>query len=175
MKTSRTILLAFVFTCLSIGQIFAQSNGLITVLDNLEETKGVSTILISKKMFELFTKTTNIEVEGESLNELLSSLDKLMIYEVDLPTTETNQITKNITSLLKSDGYEILLKIKEDGDDVEIYIQEKNDVVKHLFLIAKEGTTLQIISLLGNIDLAQISKLSGTLNIEELELIKDKK
>lgn len=171
MKTTKYLLIAFVFTCLSIGQIYAQSNGLLQILDDLEEKDGVSTVLISKKMFELFAKTTDLEVEGESLNEVISTLDKLMIYEVDLPSAETNSIAKSITGLLQKDGYEVLIKIKEDGDDVEIYISEVNNIVKHLFLLSKDKSSLQIISLLGNIDLAKISKLSGTLNIDALELI----
>jgi 6-pyruvoyl-tetrahydropterin synthase len=174
MKKIKYLLFAMLFIGIPIGQIAAQSAGLIKILDGIEEKDGVTSILITKKMFELFTKTTDLDVKGESLNEVIGSLDKLMIYDVNLSTAENNTIAKNITNMLKQDGYEVLMKVNEPNSKVEIYIQEQNNKVKHLFLISKEQDAVQLISLLGNIDLAKISKLAGTLNIKELELI-DKK
>jgi hypothetical protein len=152
----------------------AQSDALVKLLDGIEEKDGVTSILVTKKMFELFTKTTDLEVQGESLNKVISSLDKLMIYDIQLSAAENNTIAKNVTNLLKQDGYEILMKINDESSKVEIYIQEQNNIVKHLFMVSKESDAVQLISLLGNIDLAQISKLAGTLNIKELELINKK-
>lgn len=174
MKTIKILLVAILFVVGNIQPIQAQSNDLVDILDKLEERAGVTSILITKKMFDLFTKTTDIELEGESINEVISKLEKLMIYEIELPSNEQKAISDKISNILKKESYEILMKINEDDSEVEIYILEENDIVKHLFLIAQDKSSMQVISLLGNIDLEQISKLSGTLNIEELEHINKK-
>ena len=157
---------------LGFSQAQGQSSALLDIMSDLEDREGVTSVLVTQKMFELFTKTTDIDVEGESLNEVVSSLEKLEIYEVDLPGNEMTAIQKKISSTLNKDGYEILMKINDDDDDVEIYILEEKDIVKHLFMVANDNSSLQVISLLGNIDLEKISKLSGTLNVEEFELLK---
>ncbi len=76
--------------------------------------------------------------------------------------------------MLNQDGYEVLMKVNDASSKVEIFIQEQNKIVKHLFMVSKEQDALQLISLIGNIDLEKISKLAGTLNIKELELINKK-
>jgi hypothetical protein len=174
MSINKIILLALFFIGFNVVNTSAQSDALVKLLDGIEEKDGVTSILVTKKMFELFTKTTDLEVQGESLNKVISSLDKLMIYDIQLSAAENNTIAKNVTNLLKQDGYEILMKINDESSKVEIYIQEQNNIVKHLFMVSKESDAVQLISLLGNIDLAQISKLAGTLNIKELELINKK-
>ncbi len=87
MKKIKYILLLLFFVSLHLGQVVAQSPGLNKILDGIEEKDGVTSILITKKMFELFTKTTDLDVKGESLNEVIGNLDKLMIYDVHLSTS----------------------------------------------------------------------------------------
>ena len=68
-----------------------------------------------------------------------------------------------------------LMKVVEDGEFVEISVQESGGKIRHLVMYIEEsGREIQLISITGIIDLDQISKLSGTLNIEGLELIEGK-
>ncbi|MCB0503010.1 MAG: DUF4252 domain-containing protein [Bacteroidetes bacterium] len=158
-------------------QLNAQSEQLLSLLNKIEDGDGVTSVLVTKKMFELFSKTANVEVEGESLNDVIGGLQELKVFEIDknkaskIPSLNFNAMS----DILKKGGYEVLLKIKDDGENVEIYILEDNGMVKHLFLIAQDESDLQLISLLGNIDLEKISKLSGTLNVEELKHLDKKK
>ncbi len=176
MKNFKTYVLTLAIIIASSFSINAQSNSLLNLLDKIEDSEGVTSVLVTKKMFELFSKTTDVKVEGESLNDVISGLQELKIFEISqskaakLPALNFS----NLTSTLKKDGYEVLLKIKDKGDNVEIYILEKSGMVKHLFLVAEDDEDMQLISLLGDIDLEKISKLSGTLNIEELKHL-DKK
>lgn len=171
MKIFNSYILLLLFVFASSFHANAQSDNLLRLLDKVEDSDGVTSILVTKKMFELFTKTTDIEVEGESLNDVISGLQELKIFEINqskaskLPALNFN----DLSSTLKKDGYEVLLKIKDGGDNVEIYILEKSGLVKHLFLVAEDNDSMQLISLLGDIDLEKISKLSGTLNIEQLK------
>lgn len=161
---------------LSANPLYAQNQSVMDLLDKVEEIDGVTTVVVTKKMFELFTKTTDINIEGESVNEVLQGLEELKIFEVEKSSVAkvTSLTFSSIVKELKNDGYENLLKIKSEDDNVEIYILEQGDVVKHLFLIAQDDDNMQLISLLGDINLEQISKLSGTLNIDELDLLNKK-
>ena len=176
MKIFKQYILLAIILVGSTMSVNAQSEKLLNLLNKIEDGEGVTSVLVTKKMFELFSKTTNVEVEGESLNSVISGLKELKVFDIDkkeaakIPSLNFN----SMSDILKKEGYEVLLKIKDKGDDVEIYILENNDIVKHLFLISQDDKNMQLISLLGNIDLEKISKLSGTLNVEELKHL-DKK
>lgn len=171
MKTYKYILSTLVFCLLFLGQTQAQSSKLVSILDELEEQDGVTSIVVTRKMFELFTKSTDIDIEGESISDIIGNLKKLSIIEMDVSEGESKTLVNKITTVLDKDGYEILMKINKEGENMEIYIHEQDKIVKHLMLLGKDDGYIQIISLIGDIDLEKISKLSKTLNIEELELL----
>lgn len=156
-------------TCMTV-QLRAQSSDLIRLMDNLEGNDGVTSVLVTKKMFDLFTKTTDLEMEGQSLNEVIGGLDELKLIEIGSWEPAAKGLKDRITAIVKRDKFETLMKVVDGDEDVEIFILEQDNVIRHLFMFIQDGDdAYQLISIRGRIDLEKISKLSGTLNIEGLE------
>ncbi|MCB0503296.1 MAG: DUF4252 domain-containing protein, partial [Bacteroidetes bacterium] len=76
---NKYILLAMVMVGSTL-QLNAQSEQLLSLLNKIEDGDGVTSVLVTKKMFELFSKTANVEVEGESLNDVIGGLQELKVF-----------------------------------------------------------------------------------------------
>jgi len=175
MKTIKLILATLILAS-SMQLVQAQSNDFIRLMDDLEGEDGVTSVLVTKKMFQLFTRTTDLEVEGQSLNDVIGNLDELKVIEIGNFEKAAKDLRSEVTAILKRDKFEPLMKVVEDDELVEISILEKEGVVRHLimYIEEREEDAISLISITGMIDLDEISKLSGTLNIEGLELLEEK-
>jgi hypothetical protein len=176
MKIKNIIIACILLIAGSASTGYAQSSDLLRLMEGLEGKDGVTTVLVTKKMFQLFTKTTDIDMEGQSLNDVIGGLDELLVIEVGNWEPAAKGLKENISSIVKRDKFETLMKVVDKDEKVEIFVMEENNVIRHLFMfIENEDDSYQLISLKGVIDLEKISKLSGTLNIEGLKHLDDKK
>jgi len=136
-----------------------------SLFDKFEDMEGVSTVVVSQKAFELMTKI-GVESDDEYLN-LIKNLNSLKVF-----ATENDDIAKQMASdvskYLKTAKLEELMRVNKDGNNVKIYVKEGNnkDYVKELFMFVKsDSDQTVIVSLTGDIDLKQISKLTEKMNI----------
>lgn len=174
MKTIKSLTLALMLVVPASGA-FSQSGDFLKLMNDLEGGDGVTSVLVTKKMFGLFARTLASSEDGESLNEILGNLDELKVIELTGGNKPKRDLRSEVSAILKRDSFEPLMKVVEDGEFVEISVQESGGKIRHLVMYIEEsGREIQLISITGIIDLDQISKLSGTLNIEGLELIEGK-
>jgi len=133
--------------------------------DKFEDMEGVSSVIVSQKAFELMTKI-GAESDDEYLN-LIMNLKSLKVFATESASVAA-QMASEVNKYLKTANLEELMRVNDDGNNVKIYIKEgsSSDYVKELFMFVKsnDGQTV-IVSLTGNIDLKQISKLTEKLNI----------
>lgn len=114
--------------------------------DKYADMDGVTSVYVSKTMFK-FIQGMPIEVEDVDMGKIIGKLDGLYILTTDKPEImealrkETAFITKSedfecIKSKTKTkeyvnrsvnNGYEEIVRIKEDGQKVAIYMKEEED------------------------------------------------
>ncbi len=141
---------------------FAQSQ-----FDKFEDIAGVSSVIVNKKAFSLMTKI-GADSDPEYL-KLIQNIDNLKVFATEIPAV-ASQMEAEVKKYLQSANLEELMRVKDNGSNVNIYVREgkTNDYVKELFMFVKDseknGETV-IISLTGNIDLKQISKLTKEMNL----------
>ena len=110
------------------------------------DMEGVTSVYVSKTMFR-FMKGLPIEVDDVDMSTIISKLDGLYILTTDRPEIkealrkETEFITKKgdfecIKSKQKTkesvtrkevNGYEEIVRIKEDGQKMAVYMKEEED------------------------------------------------
>ena len=170
MKTNRIITVAAFLLATIAMPLQGQSDDLLRLMDQLEGKDGVTSVLVTKKMFELFTKTTDLELEGQSINEIIGGLEQLLLLEVGNWEPAAEDLKEKVNSIIKRDKFETLMKVVENNEKAEIFVLEEGNTIRHLFMfIEDDEDAYQLISIKGLIDLEKISKLSGTLNIEGLK------
>jgi len=175
MKTNRIFFNAFILIMISLSS-FAQKNPVDKLFEKYSGKDGFTTILISSKMFSMFSE---METGDDEINNMISNIESIKIL-----TTEDESLLdpginfyKEIMDELSIDEYEELMVVKEKDQDIKFLVKEKENVIVELLLVigGKDNNTL--ISIRGIIDLKSISRISKSLNVhglDELERIDEK-
>lgn len=154
--------------------------------DSFENEDDVTSVVVTKNMFKLLAE---IDIESDDPEvkdymELVNNLDNIKIF-----ITENKDVAKKMSSAVqnyvgKTSSLNELMRVKEDGKNIKFYSKEgksESHVSELLMFLdgkmdGKEGTV--IMSITGNIDLKQVSKLTKDLKVpgsEELKNIDKKK
>lgn len=143
-----------------------------SVLDKLEDVKGVSSVIINKDAFEILSKF-NVETDDNEAMEvfkMIQDLNELKMFSTDKPDVATKMETM-VNGIIKSSKMIQLMRAKEDDSRVTIYVKssKNKDFVSEVLMFVK-GIDKQtngmaksmVISLTGNIDINKMSKLADT-------------
>jgi hypothetical protein len=80
--------------------------------------------------------------------------------------------------MIPAKEYEELMSVRDKDKDMKFFIKESGGKISELVMVAGGNEEFMLLSIFGEIDLKQISKISKKMNIdglENLENIKDKK
>jgi len=150
-----------------------------SIFDRFEDYDDVTTVVVTKKAFQMLGKITTESKEGKEFNDLVGGLEDLKVF-----TTENKKIAEEMKSTfnkyLKSAKLSELMRVKDKDANVKIYVREGRDedhVSEFLMLVDEmngkhSGSEVVIISLTGDIDLNNISKITEKMNISGGEHLK---
>lgn len=132
-----------------------------------------TSIVISSKMFELFTKIDVDEPEGKRVKDAISGLKgiRILAYESEEGTSKT----ANFNSAIKKIGsdYELLMSVNDKSDKVRFFIREEGDTIAELFMVVGGDQNLFLMSLVGDIDLEKMSELSKSMDVGGMNYLKN--
>ena len=136
-----------------------------------------SQVTISSKMFSLFT---NMEVEDKDDQEVLSAISKLKGLRIltKEDTRESRSLYKEAMGMIPVKEYEELMTVRDKDKDMKFFIKEAGGKISELVMVMGGNEEFMVMSLFGEIDLKQVSKIGKKMNVdglEHLEKIKDKK
>ncbi|MGB5419160.1 DUF4252 domain-containing protein [Algibacter sp.] len=156
----------------------AQSN----IFDKYSDSPDVTYVNIKPKMFEMLTTigVSSDDPEAQAYMEMVKSITSFKTIVTDSKIISTD-IAKWVKS--RSGGLEELMEVKDDGTEVKFYIKEGKDSnhVKELLIFVNGIDKMMedkieingkerkietvVMSMTGDIDLRQISKLTDKMNI----------
>ena len=144
----RTSIIALLMICCSVFCYGQQS-----YFDKYANLDGVTSVYITKSMLSLFPKgKTN--VNGINIGDITNRLDNIQILSSDEPAI-IEKLRKETSNINNKNGYEELLRIREDGTKTTIYFNEKKKQKEFVLLVdAKDEFT--IISIVGDLTLQEI-------------------
>ncbi len=145
---------------------FAQSSPIDELFDKYSGKEGFTSVYITSYMFSMFT---DLETDDPEFDQLMQNLKGIKILATDDSYSGSVNFYKEIIDKIPLSEYKELMVIKEKGQDVKFLINEKDGKITELLLIAGGEDENAIISIQGNIDLKNISKLSKSMQIEGLE------
>lgn len=120
-----------------------------------ENVKGVTTVYISKAMLKM---AGNIEGLGVSDKSLLSQ----KIDNVQIVNSENSEgrayLDKHLGMISHEKGYEILMKINEDDENVTIYRQELDKKKSRFVVITKEPDEISVVTIEGAMTIEDVSR-----------------
>lgn len=156
-----------------------------SVFDEFEDLDGVTSVVVNQKMFSMLA---NIEVnmedaEDQEYFDLIKKITSLKVLTTGDEAISARMKSK-VDSYLKSSKLDELMRIKDGDQTVKFYVKEGKDEnhVKELLMFVNglkeitEGQDINIngkkreietvfLSLTGDIDLKQISKLTNKMDL----------
>jgi len=156
--------IAFLTTLLMLTMGSLAQSAMDKVFDKYSEQDGFTTVYISKYMFDMFR---NKEADPKTQDDFARVMNKLT--SIRILTTGDDSITP-----ITVDLYKEIMVVKDKDSNVRFYAREANNKVVELLLVVggKEGKGSALISIEGEIDMKNISKLGSSMNIEGMENLK---
>ena len=152
----RIIIITLLMTLCSICSYGQQS-----FFDKYAEMEGVTSVYITKSMLSLFPKGQT-SVNGVNIGNIASRLDNIQILSADEQPI-INKLRKESSSINTRNGYEELMRVREDGEKTTIYFKDGKKDKKEFVLLLDEKDEFTIISIVGDLTLQEIQ---GIINAE---------
>lgn len=163
MKKTITLLMLLAIALTSFGQ----SNPIDDLFDKYSGKEGITTIYISSRMFQMIA---GADLDDEELTELIGRLKSIRIMTVeDSLLNGRLNLYKELASKLDFTKYEELMVVKEGGKDIKFLIRGKGNKIDELLMIGGGAGSNMMISIRGDLDMNNISDISKTIGIKELE------
>ena len=153
----RTFIITLLITLSSVC-----SYGQLSFFDKYAEMEGVTSVYITKSMLSLFPKgQTN--VNGVNIGNIASRLDNIQILSADEQPI-IDKLRKETSGINTRNGYEELMRVREDGEKITIYFKDEKKDKKEFVLLMDEKDEFTILSIVGDLTLQEIQ---GIINAED--------
>lgn len=160
---------------LALAPILTQSQN----FEKYEDMKDVDAMVMTSKMFKMLAKVdlSDNDPEAREYMKLIENLDRIQIYKSS-NSKIMSQMATDVKSYLQKGSLEELMRVNDNGQNIKFYsLPGKNDnYVKELFMYLEgsEGDKPMsvILSITGEIDLSQLSKLTSDLKVPGAEELK---
>ena len=175
---TKKLIIAFSLALLPLFS-FAQAS----VFDSFEDLEDVSTVVVTKRAFQMMAKMGGTSEEAKNYRDLATSLTSLKVFATESASIASDMKAK-VNSYLRSTKLSELMRVKDKDGNVKIYVKEGKDAdhVTELFMFI-EGISKNmggeerkpeavIVSITGDIDLNKISELTDQMNIQGGEHLK---
>lgn len=145
----------------------AQDDAIAKYFNKYSDDERFTSVYISSKMFSMFSSDEK-HADDKELKEVLNKLGGLRILTSD--HANGAQMYQEAHGLLVTKGFEDLMEVKEKGkSEFKFMVREVNGKIRELLMLSGEGKNFFLMSLIGDIDLKKISRLSKTLDVDGVE------
>jgi hypothetical protein len=159
---------------LSIPSLLKAQDGIVKFFNNYLDDERFTVVYITPKMFQMIAKLDAKDPDYQSVKTILQDLKGLRVLTTE--DKNANQFYREALAKFNSNEYELLMKVRDKGENVHFWTKENpNGTIGELLLLVGGAKEFTLISFVGNIDLQKISKLADKLKIEGAEHLKDLK
>jgi hypothetical protein len=139
------------------------------VFEKYEGQEGVYIFRIPPGLIGIF-------VDGEKNPELKQSLRKMemikvMIFDKDERSkTDKNEILREFNEKLRESQFQDLLLMNEGEQTIRIkYREDEEEIIQEMMILITEEDTFLGLSMVGKIDLNQMTKVAKSMKIEDFQ------
>ena len=152
--------------------IWAQTDAITQYFDKYMDDENFTVVYITPKMFQMISKLDLKDPDAKEIKEVLQDLKGLRILQ-----TEKNslQYYKEVIAKSKPTEYELLMTVRDKGENVRFWTKESGGVISELLMLVGGVKEFVMISFVGNISLDKISKLANKMDVDGMEHLKDLK
>ncbi|HLT81586.1 MAG TPA: DUF4252 domain-containing protein [Cyclobacteriaceae bacterium] len=154
----------------------AQNDAISRFFDKYAGDDSFTQVTVSSKMFSLFT---DMEAETPEDKEVLEAISKLKGIRIIAKDNARNarELYREAFALIPKSDYQELMSVRDDRKDMKFMIREDGDKISELLMVMGGPEEFMVLSVFGEIDLKQISRIGRKMNVSGLEKLEgmDKK
>src|SRR5690606_22325601 len=152
--------------------------------EKYDSMKEVDAVVMTSKMFKLLSKVdlSATDPEAQQYLNLIDNLKEIRVYSSHQQGIRS-QMASDVSAYLNKSSMDELMRVSEGGNNIKFYSKpgKSDNFVSELFMFMegqKDGKPVSVImSITGNLDLSEISKLTSDLKVpgaDELKNVKNK-
>ena len=164
--------IVLILTILSISGVAFSQQVVTKYMEKYEDDETFTKASISSKMFSLFAEMEGTEEDEQLFYDITSKLKGMKLLASDKVSSPESLYDGAISDVEKA-GFEELMTIKDAEENVRISIREKGGVIEELIFVVGGKEKFAMVSLFGEIDLKQVSKLASLMRMSELKYLKN--
>lgn len=153
---------------LGVSTANAQEDAITKFFSKYQNDESFTQVNITGRMFSLFT---NFEAEDQEDQDVIDAVSKVKGLKILAKEDISNgqALYEEAFRMIDSKEYEELMTIREKDNDMKFLIKEKDGIITELLMVMGSDDSFLLLSLVGDIDLKQISKLSKSMDIDGFE------
>lgn len=141
-------------------------------MDKYEDDETFTKVSVSSKMFSLFAEMEGTEEDEQLFYDITSKLKGMKVVASDKVASPGSLYDGAVSDIEKA-GFEELMTVKDAEEDVKISIREKSGIIEELIMVAGGKEKFAMVSIYGEIDLKQISKLASLMRVSQLKYLEN--
>jgi len=155
----------------------AQSDAIAKFFTKYQNDESFSQVTISGKMFSMMA---NLEGDSEEEKAMINSISKIKGLKILSKSEARNsrELYKEAISMIPTNSFEELMSIRDKDKDMKFYTKESGGKISELVMVMGGNEEFMVLTIFGEINLKDISKIGKKVDIdglENLEKVKDKK
>lgn len=159
-------IVAAVVMMMMVSGAFAQ-DAISKFFNKYQNDESFNQVNISSKMFGLIT---NMEIETPEDKDIVEAISKLKGLKILAKEDARNarELYKEAFSLIPKD-YEELMTVRDKDKDMKFMIKESGGKISELLMVMGGNEEFMVMSLFGEIDLKQVSRIGKRMDVKGLE------
>ncbi len=161
--------ITIILACLVISiSIMAQESLINKYFEKYSNDDNFTKVTINQKMFSLFANFEGGTEEETEFMVAISKLEGLKILVAD-SIGSSAKMFKIAAADIEKAGYEELMSVTDAEENVKFSIIEKNGIVSELIMLVGGKEEFVLMSLYGEINLKDISKIASGMKMSGME------
>lgn len=151
--------------------MMGQGTVITTYFNKFADNEDFTKVQVSQKMFSLFTE---LQAGSDAEQEFLQAVSKLKGLQIIMADSIPNAaaIYNQAVADINKAGYEELMSVKDAQENMQFSIKESNGIISELIMVVGGKKRFIMLSLYGEIDLKNISKIAQEMRVDGLDQLK---
>jgi hypothetical protein len=165
--------LCLLLTGLTFTNTYAQKqdDAIVRFYEKYMSDDRFSTVYFSGRMFRMFSGGNSEDEETKQLSEAASKINGLRMLSSE--KVDGVKLYKEAIKNLNTKGFEELMVVRDGNEQFQFMIREEGEIIKELLMISGENQSFMLMSIIGDIDLKSISKMTEKMDIKGLDKLKE--
>ena len=148
-----------------------QDDAIVRFYEKYMNDDRFTTVYFSGRMFRMFSGANSEDEEGRKLSEAASKINGLRMLTAD--SVDGVKLYREVIKNLNLNGFEELMVVRDGNEQFQFMIREEGSVIKELLMISSEQKSFMLMSIIGDIDLKSISKMTEKMDIKGLDKLNE--